>query len=119
VPEILTDEWLAACNAALASTPRDPAVRLAVTELVPDAPEGRHRAVCLVADDQGLRLVAGEDPRSSAWLTVSMADVEALHTGALDPARALTEGRVRVRGDLRSVVEAASLLAEAHASLRG
>ena len=45
-------------------------------------------------------------------------DAEALHEGSLDPATALAEGRVRVRGDLRAIVEAVSVLAAAHARLR-
>jgi hypothetical protein len=47
-----------------------------------------------------------------------MADAAALHDGELDPARALTEGRVRVRGELRAVVEAVTVLAAAHAAMR-
>lgn len=116
----LTDDWLAACNAALATAP--PVAdgrRLVVTELVPDAPAGAHRAVTLVADDEGVRLRAGDDPRATAWLTLQLRDAAALHDGALDPAAALAEGRVRVRGDLAAVVALASVLADAHERLRG
>ncbi len=115
----LTDDWLAACNAVLATAP--PVAdghRLAVTELVPDAPEGAHRAVTLVADAEGVRLLAGEDPRATAWLTLALRDATALHDGALDPAAALAQGRVRVRGDLAAVVALASVLADAHERLR-
>jgi hypothetical protein len=117
---LFTDEWLEECNSALAELPglddeRRPVV---VTELVADAPPGAHGAVTLVADHDGVRLIAGDAPAASAWLTVSMHDAEALHAGELDPATALTEGRVRVRGDLRAVVELMSVLAEAHARLR-
>lgn len=117
---LLSDAWLAECNAALAGAPgRDEASRrLVVTELVPDAPDGAHRAVTLVADADGVRLVAGEQTGAAAWLTISIADAAALHRGELDPARALTEGRVRVRGDLGAVVALASVLADAHARLR-
>lgn len=115
---LLSDAWLAECNAALADAPGLEGRPLVVTELVPDAPDGRHRAVTLVADGDGVRLVAGEQPGASAWLTVSMRDAAALHQGDLDPARALTEGRVRVRGDLGAVVAFATALADAHARLR-
>ncbi|HEV3329326.1 MAG TPA: hypothetical protein VGZ33_08000, partial [Acidimicrobiales bacterium] len=71
---LLSDAWLAECNAALLGAPGVEASGrpLVVTELVPDAPEGAHRAVTLVADNDGVRLVAGEQPGASAWLTVSM-----------------------------------------------
>lgn len=117
---LLTDAWIDECNTALAGAPgvAEGRAPLVVTELVPDAPEGAHRAVTLVADHDGVRLVAGERPGTTAWLTVAMADAAALHEGGIDPARALTEGRVRVRGDLSAVVELVSVLADAHARLR-
>jgi SCP-2 sterol transfer family len=119
VAALLTDDWLASCNVALADAPgREGARPLVVTELVPDAPEGAHRAVTLVADETGVRLVAGDDPTAAAWLTVAYADAEALHTGRLAPAEALTQGRVRVRGDLTAVVDAVATLAGAHERLR-
>ena len=117
---LFTDAWLAECNAALAELPGPDAARgrLVVTELVADAPEGAHDAITLVADHDGVRLLAGDDAAASAWLTIAMQDAEALHAGDLDPATALTSGRIRVRGDLRSVVELVSVLAEAHARLQ-
>lgn len=118
---LFTDEWLLECNRALdglhlARTTGTAA--LVVTELITQAPPGRHSAITLVADDDGVRLTAGEDPAAAAWLTVSMSDAEALHSGSLDPARALVEGRVRIRGDFRAVVDAVEMLAAAHDSLR-
>jgi hypothetical protein len=117
---LFTDEWVAECNQALAQlgAPVLTADRLVVTELVAEAPPGRHAAITLVADAASAHLVAGEDPAASAWLTVSMSDAEALHEGSLDPARALVEGRIRIRGDFRAVVDAVGMLAAAHEALR-
>jgi hypothetical protein len=117
---LFTDAWLAECNAAIESTPGIAKGRsdLIVTELVPDAPDGAHTSVTLIADAEGVRLVAGERPGTSAWLTISMADADALHRGAINPASALAEGRVRVRGNLSAVVELVSILADVHARLR-
>jgi hypothetical protein len=117
---LFTDAWLEECNAALASVPGTlPDARpLVVTELVTGAPPGAHGALTLVVDEAGARLRSGDDAAASAWLTVSMADAEALHDGSLDPAAALTQGRVRIRGDLRAVVDAVGLLAAAHQQLR-
>jgi len=115
---LYTDAWLASCNEALSDAGRHEGRALVVTELVTDAPASAHAAITLVADDEGVRLVAGEHPAATAWLTITMRDAAALHEGSLDPAAALAEGRVKVRGDLRAVVDAASLLADAHARLR-
>jgi hypothetical protein len=121
-PRFLSDEWLADCNVALAALgpdARDEGARpLVVTEVVTGAPADVNGTVTLVADEAGVRLVAGPLDAASAWLTVSIADAAALHDGELDPARALTEGRVRVRGELRAVVEAVTVLAAAHAAMR-
>jgi hypothetical protein len=118
---LFTDEWLTDCNAALAAVPRPARDTrpLVVTEHVIDAPASAHDAVTLICDESGVRLVAGKQPGATAWLTVAMDDALALHDGRLEPSKALAEGRIRVRGDLRGVVEAVELLAMAHASLRG
>jgi hypothetical protein len=116
----LDEPWLAACNEALAALPAADADRtLVVTQVVTDAPQGALGVVTLVADRDGVRMERGERPDTAAWLTLSATDAEALHEGTLDPARALTEGRVKVRGDLRQVVEGAAVLAAAHEALRG
>lgn len=112
-----SDEWLAECNAALATLPA-PARPLAVTERLTDPPEGSFGAITLVADDDGVRLVAGADEAAGTSITISATDAAALHAGTLSPAEAITQGKVRVRGDLRAVVEATALLAAAHAALR-
>jgi hypothetical protein len=118
---LFSDAWLTECNGALASMPvpgRD-ARPLVVTERIVGVPASARDAVTLVSDEAGVRLVAGEQPGATAWLTVSMEDAAALHDGRLEPSTALAEGRIRVRGDLRGVVEAVGLLSAAHASLRG
>jgi len=119
-PTLLSEEWLAACNEALArcAAPPDGAAPLVVTEVITGAPDGIVGAVTLVADPDGVRLVAGGRDDATAWLTMSMDDAVALHEGRIDPAGALTAGRVKVRGDLGAVTAASALLAAAHAAMR-
>jgi hypothetical protein len=119
----LTDEWIQECNEALATLPRsttpDVAARpMAVTESVTGVPAGTHGTITLLADASGVRMVAGEEPGASAWFTLAYDDAEAMHAGLLDPATALTEGRIRVRGDLQALVSAVGMLAAAHEQLR-
>jgi SCP-2 sterol transfer family protein len=118
---LFSDAWLDDCNEALATLAptREPDARaLVVTERILDAPPGVHHEVTIVCDADGVRLEGGERPDATAWLTVSMDAAVALHDGSLEPSAALAQGRVRVRGDLRGVVEAVGLLAVAHGALR-
>jgi len=115
---LLSDAWLESCNAALRTLEVAPGTSLVVTEIVTGAPAGLHGSITLVADVDGVRLVTGDDDAASAWITLGIGDAEALHEGRLNAARALTEGRIRVRGDLRAVVDAGALLAQAHDVMR-
>jgi hypothetical protein len=119
----LSDEWVSECNKALGELPAeltriDADRRLAVTETVTGGPAGTHPTLTLLADVGGIRLVAGEDPAAAAWFTLAYVDAEAMHAGRLDPATALTEGRIRVRGDLQALVSAVGLLTAANEHLR-
>lgn len=119
---LLSGAWIAECNAALSGleVAAAPGARwpLVVTEVV-TIPGGADRELTLVADDEGVALVEGDDDRACAWITLSLDDAVAMHEDRLDPARALGDGRVKVRGDLRALVEAVSLLARAHGRLAG
>jgi hypothetical protein len=76
------------------------------------------RTVLTVSEGRA-RLVL--DPEASlhadVTLVVDYADASAIALGRLEPADALAEGRVRVRGDLAALVAAQSVLASASAQL--
>jgi SCP-2 sterol transfer family protein len=64
-----------------------------------------------------LRLDPQRSATGTATIVLDHADALALAHGALDPADALAEGRVRVRGDLAALVAGQEILAAAAALL--
>ena len=136
MPRFLTPEWVAAYNDALADTTL-PAPgpdsglaatdgRFTVAQNVSGSPDGDVRLV-MVAADGGLRFAVtplvptGADrpdrgvPEPEVTIALSYTDAVALATGALSPAEALNQGRIRVRGDLSVLVAGQQMLESARA----
>jgi len=94
--------------------------RFRVREVVHDVPpDGADRVLDLVATDTAVALElvgtapAAEGDPVTATIHLAYADAAALSRSELDPARALAEGRVKVRGDLALLIAAQGLLAQA------
>jgi hypothetical protein len=141
VPRFLTPEWVDAFNEAVADlevAAVDTGASLAadggsfrVAQVVRGGPAGE-LVVTLVAAGGRLRLELGPGsgsgsgsdqraepqpgpsaPQPDVVVSLSYEDAAAMSSGRLDPAAAVAEGRVRVRGDLALLVAAQSLLASA------
>lgn len=121
----LSEEWVAAFNAATAGVtltpPGDDAGLAArsgsftVGQIVAGGPEGEIHTLLRVTDGVTLERVAGAGsgtPADEPDVTVRLDwdDAVAMATGRLPVAEALGAGRIRVRGDL-------SVLAAGHAAL--
>ncbi len=97
-----------------------------VAQDIHGTPEGDVRLL-LTARGGTLRLAltdpAGADdpgsPVPAVTITVSYEDAAAMSTGALTPAEALNDGRIRVRGDLSVLVAGQQMLATALAGAEG
>lgn len=82
-------------------------------------PNGTDAVLDLVVTDTAVSLelvepAAGTDPGPpAATIHLAYVDAAALSRAELDPAKALAEGRVKVRGDLALLVAAQGLLAQA------
>jgi hypothetical protein len=137
MPRYLSPEWVQALNAALEGLDLTEAVAaaaagsvtasagtFAVAQVVTDppgdvgAPDGPVRTVLLVEDG---RVTLTADPEAAQAANVTMvldyADALAIARGELDPADALANGRVRVRGELAVLVAGQAVLAAAAARL--
>jgi len=130
----LSPEWVAERNSLLAQVDlEDPETeqvlgtslaalrrRFRVREVVHGVPpDGADRVLDLVATDTAVALElvgmtpAAEGDPVTATIHLAYADAAALSRSELDPARALAEGRVKVRGDLALLIAAQGLLAQA------
>ena len=126
MPRFLTPEWAAAFNAALEGVvlpAPGPEAGLAasdgrfiVAEEVRGTPDGDVRLVLRSADG-GLSLEVGpltaESTAADVTIALGYEDAAALSTGTLSPAEALTDGRIRVRGDLSVLSAGQELLSAA------
>jgi hypothetical protein len=137
MPRYLTPEWVESFDAALGALDLRDAVaaagagslaaadgRFSVVQVVTGVPEdvqaggGEVHLVLTVAEG---RAHLGLDPAKvvggTATIVLGYAEALAMARGELDPADALSAGRVRVRGDLAALVAGQDVLAEASALL--
>ena len=126
----LSPEWVQSFDAALGALDLRDAIAQAgsgslaaadgtfsVVQVVTGA--GGHRRVVLeVAEGRAhLRLDPEGTASGSATIVLGYEDALALALGRLDPADALAEGRIRVRGDLAALVAGQDVLAAAASQL--
>ena len=125
----LTPEWVESFDAALGALDLHDAVAQAgagslaaadgtfsVLQVITGAPGGGEdrRLVLTVADGRAhVRLDLDGTASGSAIIVLDYEDALALAHGRLDPADALAEGRIRVRGDLAALVAGQEVLAAA------
>ena len=124
-------EWLQQFNSAVAdldfsdgdsSVPGARRDHFEVAQVVHGGPDG-DLLVTMVVEEGRMRLELGSPPgleegsvgasQPSVTISLSYEDAAAMSKGELDPAEALGQGRVRVRGDLAVLVTGQSLLAAA------
>ena len=82
-----------------------------VQQVVPDGPEGHEVAYALVLDDGRVRVERGRVDDPDLTFTQDRATAEAIHRGELSAQAAFMQGRLRLGGDLRAVIDRAGELA--------
>ena len=116
VPRYLSPEWFSAANAAAASRRLD-SVDLVLLQVITGGPEGdvRYRVsiegghITLSADSADH---AGAAEHADATFTEDYSTAVAVFRGELSPQDALTQGRVRVAGNMAAIVAHQPALAE-------
>ena len=106
----LTDAWLDELDSATSVAEVPPGPRLAVQQVVPDGPGGEV-AYALVLEDGRVHLERGRIADPDLTFTQDRATAEAIHRGELSAQAAFMEGRLRLGGDLRAVIDRAGDLA--------
>ena len=107
----LTDAWLDDLEAAAQRAELDTKGALVLQQVIPDGPEGREVAYALVVRDGRVRLERGRVADPDLTFTQDRATAEAIHRGDLSAQAAFMQGRLRLGGDLRAVIDRAGELA--------
>jgi hypothetical protein len=104
MPRFLTDEWIAALDAAAREAPVPAGVRLTIQQIVTsdagDAGGDDDVRYHLVLDGGRLRVHAGEAAAADVTLVQTRAVAAALSRGELNAQQALEAGRLKLRGDI-------------------
>ena len=80
-------------------------------QIVPDGPDGTEVAYAFVVADGTIRVERGRAPHPDLTFTQDRATAAAIHRGELSAQAAFMQGRLRLGGDLRAVIERAGELA--------
>ena len=107
----LTDAWLDDLEVAAQRAELDTKGALVLQQVIPDGPDGREVAYALVVGAGRVRVVRGRASDPDLTFTQDRATAEAIHRGELSAQAAFMQGRLRLGGDLRAVIERASELA--------
>ena len=108
----LTEAWLDDLEAAARRAELDTKGALVLQQVIPDGPDGRRggvRARGRATAGSGSSGARSADP--DLTFTQDRATAEAIHRGELSAQAAFMQGRLRLGGDLRAVIDRAGELA--------
>ena len=107
----LTDAWFDDLEVAAQRAELDTKGALVLQQIIPDGPGGGEVAYALVLADGRVRIERGRASDPDLTFTQDLATAEAIHRGALSAQAAFMQGRLRLGGDLRTVIDRAVELA--------
>ena len=107
----LTDRWLAELQASAQDAEVPPELQLVVQQVIPDGPDGVEVAYVVEVADGRLSIRRGHSEHADVTFTQDLATARAIHHGELSAQVAFMEGRLRLGGDLRAVIDRAGALA--------
>lgn len=109
--EFLTDQWLDELDVAAREAELPPELRLVVQQVIPDGPDGIEVAYAVEVAGGTMAVRRGRIDHADVTFTQDLATARAIHGGELSAQAAFMEGRLRLGGDLRAVIERAGDLA--------
>jgi len=107
----LTDAWLDDLDALARAATFPTDLRLIIQQVIPDGPDGHEVAYVVEARDGSLSVRRGRADQPDVTFALDHATALAIHRGELSAQRAFMEGRLRLGGDLRAVIDRAGALA--------
>jgi putative sterol carrier protein len=110
----LTDAWLDDLDAAARVAELPTGAPLVLQQVVTDGLDGHEVAYALVVREGRVHVERGRADDPDLVFTQDRDTAEAIHRGELSAQAAFMQGRLRLGGDLRAVVDRASELAAVH-----
>jgi len=110
VAPFLTDQWFDDLEVAARGASITPDVRLVIQQIIPGDVDGDEVAYVMTAADGAITVRRGRADAPDITFTQDRATAEAIHRGELSAQTAFIEGRLRLGGDLRAVIERAGSL---------
>jgi len=110
----LTDQWLDELDAAARTATFPADLRLVVQQVITGGPDGPEVVYVLKLGDGTLSVHAGRAEEPDVTFTQDRATAQAIHRGELSAQAAFMDGRLRLGGDLRSVIDRAGALTAIH-----
>ncbi len=107
----LTDQWLDELDAAARGAELPHELRLVVQQVIPDGPDGVEVAYVVEVGGGTLSVRCGRSDHADVTFIQDLATARAIHRGELSAQAAFMEGRLRLGGNLRAVIERAGELA--------
>ena len=107
----LTDAWLHDLEVAAQRAELDTKGALVLQQVIPDGPDGGEVAYALLLGGGRIEVVRGRVADADLTFTQDRATAEAIHRGELSAQAAFMQGRLRLGGDLRTVIDRAAELA--------
>lgn len=114
--EFLSDEWFSAARRALAvlETGLKDDATLVIQHIIEASTPVAYQ---LVIDSTACSLVRGSPDNADVTMTLSIDTANALRSGEVDALQVVQDGRVRIDGDPRCLIEHAELLRSVDATL--
>jgi putative sterol carrier protein len=110
VAAFLTDQWFDDLEAAARGASIATDVRLVIQQVILGDGEGPEVAYVVTAADGAITVHRGRADAPDITFTQDRETAEAIHRGELSAQAAFIEGRLRLGGDLRAVIERAGSL---------
>jgi alkyl sulfatase BDS1-like metallo-beta-lactamase superfamily hydrolase len=111
VAGFLTDEWFREAAAAAGDARVDDDLRIVIQQVVTDGPHGEDLPYVVTVGDGTLSVQRGWADVADVTFTQDRRTAEAIHRGELSAQTAFIEGRLRLGGDLRALIDRAGALA--------
>jgi hypothetical protein len=111
VAGFLTAEWFEDLDEAGRAAELATDTALVIQQVIPDGPGGTELTYVIAVADGAVRVRKGRASSPDVTFTQDLATATAIHDGVLSAQTAFIEGRLRLGGDLRAVIERAGSLA--------